>query len=103
MRTSSLFLQIIVHSSHYTYAFYIRSIGIAVTYGELPLRGIADFPQFTVRILGKLLGCSTSVLRGLLYHSGLHFVETGEFIRHIIFIIPSRDGNTLLQEFSLPR
>ena len=75
-----------------------------VTYGELPLRGIAGFSRSLSNLYGKLLGYSTSVtFCGLLYHSGLHFVETGEFIRHIIFIIPSDDANTpRFQEFSLP-
>ena len=67
-----------------------------------PCEALRIFPSSLSESLANFSAAARAFFGSFFYHFGFHFIETGKFIRHVIFIIPSRDGNALLQEFCLP-
>ena len=50
------------YRAHYPYVFDVRSIGIAVGNGKLPLIGALYFTEFTAGIFGKFFGSCTHLV-----------------------------------------
>ena len=76
-------------------------VGVAVGYAELPLVGRAYLAQLAVRVFGELLAGGACVLRRLLYHLRLDFVQVGVFIGHVVAVVAAGDGHAAFQQLAL--